>query len=147
MIIDSIYTEQDFLIFYSLACQKNGIKKIEKDELEKNIYNILNKPKYKNLFKGFIFGLNVNKTDEKVDLFNAFNYATVYDYLKESKDKKTYIININEDAVNSVACEYSQEIIDLINELQDGLKPSCKLKYTDSFLNREIYKSCELKKQ
>ena len=141
MIINSIYTEQDLLILYSLVCKEKGIKKIEKDELEKKVYNALNNPKYKDLFKDFIFGLSVNNDEEKVDLFNAFNYAKSYDYLKESKEKKTYIININEDVVSSAICGYSKKIIDLINDMQDGLKPEYKLKYADSFLSKRVYKS------
>lgn len=144
MKIDNIYTEQDFLILYAIVCCKNGIKLIKKEALERKMYDAINNPRYKDLFVSFIFGLNINEGKKKVELFNAFNYAKVYEYIKKTNDENTYAINVNENVVNSIISEYSDKIISLINDLQ---QPHGKLKYIDPFLASEIPAINQLKKQ
>jgi len=119
-----ILTEQDLLKLYLVVSASTGRTIIIKEELEKYLYILFNNNnKYDRFYKDIIFGLDIK--DERLNLFNAFNYHVNYGLLTQMFKKgernsgySSYIINLTEAQAKTEIKHYDDDMVNQMREMQ-----------------------------
>ena len=116
-------------LWSSLTIEYNDNNVIDRQELEKKLFDYYTDDKYFTLFNDITF-INTNDHDGCADLYHGFTMSCILGIIseKDQNNPTKYSINLDLDTANQIISSYEQDIIIPMINLYEEIRQDTKTK-------------------